>query len=226
MPQNHKYLGITLSFIGILASLLIAAFVLLWGSSWLGVKESARVYTRFPQKQPDTLSRTAFAVPTPIAYKLLIPRGWEQFRTNLVEIWLPKEFTSSDPQLLSNSADAAAPELLIAGPSSQSSPFQMFVMISHEPFTAASLDAYLEGESVKYPGEVHVVEKKKVSINARDAIRFVFETQSNQTNVRDLAYLFLDGNTVWYVEYVVQGDEFRAMLPTFESSVKTFRTVH
>jgi len=71
-----------------------------------------------------------------------------------------------------------------------------------------------------------VVEKKKVSINARDAIRFVFETQSNQTNVRDLAYLFLDGNTVWYVEYVVQGDEFRAMLPIFESSVKTFRTVH
>ncbi len=226
MPQNHKYLGITLSFIGILASLLIAAFVLLWGSSCLGVKESARVYTRFPQKQPDTLSRTAFAVPTPVPHDLLFPRGWEQFRTELVQIWLPNEFTLSDPQLLSNSADSAAPELLITGPSSQSSPFQMFVMISHEPLAAGSLDAYLEGEVVKYPADVRVVEKKKVSINATDAIRFVFETQSNQTNVRDLAYLFLDGNTVWYVEYVVQGDEFRAMLPTFESSVKTFRTVH
>jgi hypothetical protein len=100
------------------------------------------------------------------------------------------------------------------------------VMISHEPFTAGSLDAYLEGEVVKYPAEVRVVEKKQVSINARDAIRFVFETQSNHTNVKDLAYLFVDGNTVWYVEYVVQCDEFSAMLPTFEASVKTFRTVH
>ncbi len=79
---------------------------------------------------------------------------------------------------------------------------------------------------MKYPAEVRMVEKKKVSINARDAIRFVFETQSNHTSVRELAYLFLEGKTIWYVEYVVQCDEFSAMLPTFESSVKTFRTVH
>ena len=226
MPQNYKYLGITLSFIGILASLLIAAFLLLGTMGRFGFKESARVYTRVPQKHPDTLSRASFAVPTSVPYELLIPRGWEQFRTELVEIWLPKEFTSTDPQLLSNSADSAAPELLITGASSQSSPYQMFVMISHEPLTAGSLDAYLEGEAVKYPAEVRVIEKKKVSIDTRDAIRFVFETQSNQTNVTDLAYLFLDGNTVWYVEYVVPSDEFSAMLPTFESSVKTFRTVH
>lgn len=226
MPQNYKYLGITLSFIGILASLLIAAFLLLGVMGSFGFKESARVYTRVPQKHPDTLSRASFAVPTSVPHELLIPRGWEQFRTELVEIWLPKEFTSSDPQLLSNSADSDAPELLITGASSQSSPYQMFVMISHEPLTAGSLDAYLEGEAVKYPAEIRVIEKKKVPINTRDAIRFVFETQSNQTNVTDLAYLFLDGNTIWYVEYVVSSDEFSAMLPTFESSVKTFRTVH
>lgn len=225
MPQQRKYLGITISFVGILASLLIAAFVLLGVSGWLGVKESARVYSRVPQTQPDTLSRATFSVPTSVPYKLLIPRGWEQFRTELVEIWLPNEFIASDPQLLSNSADSAAPELLLTAPLSQSSIYQMFVMISHESLSASSLDAYLEGEVVKY-AEVHVVEKKKVSINARDAIRFVFETQSNQTTVRDLAYLFLDGKTVWYVEYVVQCDEFSAMLPIFESSVRTFRTVH
>jgi len=226
MPQNYKYLGITLSFIGILASLLITACLLPGATGWFGFKESARVYTRVPQKQPDILSRTSFALPTPIPYELLIPKGWEQSRTELVQIWLPKEFTASDPQLLSNSADSAAPELLITGPFSQSSPYQMFVMISHEPLTVGSLDAYLEGEVVKYPAEVRMVEKKKVSINHRNAIRFVFETQSNHTNVRDLAYLFLEGKTIWYVEYVVQCDEFSAMLPTFESSVKTFRTVH
>ena len=226
MPQNYKSLGITLSFIGILASLLIAACLLLGMTGWFGFKESARVYTRVPQKQPDTLSRTAFSVSTPVPYELLIPRGWEQFRTELVEIWLPKEFTSSDPQLLSNATDSAAPELLITGPSSPSSPFQMFVMISHESLTAGSLDDYLEGEAVKYPAEVRVVEKMKVSINGRNAIRFVFETKSNHTNVKDLAYLFRDGNTIWYVEYVVPSDEYSAMLTTFESSIKAFRTAH
>ncbi len=130
VPQNHKYLGITLSFIGILASLLITACLLLGATGWFGFRESARVYTRVPQRQPDILSRTSFALPTPIPYELLIPKGWEQFRTELVQIWLPKEFTASDPQLLSNSADSAAPELLITGPFSQSSPYQMFVMIS------------------------------------------------------------------------------------------------
>ena len=225
MPQNYKYLGITLSFIGILASFLIAACLLLGVAGWFDF-ESARVYARVPQNRPDTLSRASSAIPAQAPYELLIPRGWTQFRTELVEIWLPKEFISSDPQLLSNSADSAAPELLMTGIFSNASPYQMFVTISHEPLTAGSLDDYLEGKTIKYSPDVRVVEKKKVSVNARDAIRFVFETQSNQTKVTDLAYLFLDRNTIWYVEYVVQSSEFGAMLPTFESSVKTFRTVH
>jgi hypothetical protein len=71
-----------------------------------------------------------------------------------------------------------------------------------------------------------VAEKRKVFINATEVVRFVFEMRSdNNIDINDMTYVFLDGSTVWYVEYVAQINEFYERLSTFEQSAKTFRIV-
>ena len=156
---------------------------------------------------------------------MLIPSGWEQFKTGLIEIWLPSDFKLGDSKLLSDSTNFAVPELIITGATSKSSLYQMLVTVSYEPLSAGALDAFLDSKIARFPTEVRVAERRKVSVNSTDAVRFVFETRSNNIDIELRTYVFLDGSTVWYVEYAAQINEFYKMLPTFEESVKTFRIV-
>jgi hypothetical protein len=126
---------------------------------------------------------------------------------------------------LSDPTNLAVPELIITGATSKSSLYQMLVTVSYEPLTTGALDPFLDSKIAKFPTEVHVAERRKVSVNGTDGVRFVFETRSNNIDIDILAYVFLDGSTVWYVEYAAQINEFYEMLPTFEDSVKTFRIV-
>jgi hypothetical protein len=143
-----------------------------------------------------------------------------------VEIWLPAEFQPGDPQLFNNSSNTAIGELILTGSRSDSSLYQMLVMVSYEPLTADSLDTYLDTEVAKLPADIRVAQRTNVILNGTEAIRFVFETRySNNLDVNDLTYVFLDGSTIWYVEYAAQINEFFEMLSTFEKSVQTFRVV-
>jgi len=234
MKQNRKYLGMTIGQIGILAGLAGAACLLCGLIGLFVLRGNSGFFSRSPENTPVVLSTptifllptlTATVAPTAIPYEQLIPGGWLQFKTSLVEIWLPSGFKLGDPKLLSNSANLAIPELAITGTTSNSSLYQMLVMVSYEPLAAVSLDAFLDSELAKLPTEVRVAERRKVSVNSIDAVRFVFETRSNNIDINDLAYVFLDGSTVWYIEYAAQINEFYEMLFTFEQSVKTFRIV-
>jgi hypothetical protein len=143
-----------------------------------------------------------------------------------VEIWLPAEFQPGDPQLFNNSSNTAIGELILTGSRSDSSLYQMLVMVSYEPLTADSLDTYLDAEVTKLPADIRVAQRTNLTLNGTEAIRFVFETRySNNLDVNDLTYVFLDGSTIWYVEYAAQINEFFEMLSTFEKSVQTFRVV-
>jgi hypothetical protein len=56
-------------------------------------------------------------------------------------------------------------------------------------------------------------------------VRITFELRVETVDVNELVYVFQDGSAVWMVAYVAQINEFYDMLPTFEQSAKTFRTV-
>lgn len=235
MTQNRNYFGMTPTQIGILAALAGAACLLFGLAAWFVLRGKANHFTRAPQSTPVPLSTsTPFVMPTlaftktptAVPYEMLIPDGWVQFKTGLVEIWLPAEFKQADPRVFHDSADLAMPELFMREATSDSSLYQMLVMVSYEPLTADSLDVYLESEIAKLPTTIRVAEKRTVFVNSTEVVRFVFETRSdNNIDINDMAYVFLDGSTVWYVEYVAQINEFYEMLSTFEESVKTFRIV-
>lgn len=234
MQQNRKIFGISLSQLGILAGLAGAACLLFGLAGWFVLRGNSGLLARAPQNTPVPRATSTMIViptltptqtPTAVPYEKLIPSGWQQFKTGLIEIWLPSSFKPGDPKLLGDSMNFAVPELIISGATSKSSLYQMLVTVSYEPLTVDSLDAFLDSKIAKFPPEIRVAERRKVTVNSTDAVRFVFETRSNNIDIEILAYVFLDGSTVWYAEYGAQINEFYEMLPTFEESVKTFRIV-
>lgn len=235
MTQNRNYFGMTRTQIGILAALAGIVCLLFGLAGWFVLRGKNNPLAHVPQGTPVPQSTsTPFMMPTlaptntptAVLYEMLIPEGWVQFKTGLVEIWLPAEFKQAELGALHDSADLAMPELFMREADSDSSLYQMLVMISYEPLTGDPLDVYLESEIAKLPSTIRVAEKRKVFVNSTEVVRFVFETRSdNNIDINDMVYVFLDGSTVWYVEYVAQINEFYEMLSTFEQSAKTFRIV-
>ena len=232
MLQN-KYFGMTLKQLGILAGLAVVACLLFTLTGWFALRNSFRSASDLQSTQVSQFTATPWAIPspaptgttTPVPYEDLIPNGWAQYKTSLVEIWLPAEFQPGDPQLFNNSTNTAIGELLLTNSGSEPSVYRMLVIVSYEPLTADSLDAYLDAEIAKLPAEIRVAERREVTLNTTEAVRLVFETRYNNLDVNDLTYVFQDGSTIWYVEYIAQINEFFEMLSVFEKSAQTFRVV-
>jgi hypothetical protein len=234
MQQKNKYFGMTPTQIGILAVLAVTACLLFGLAGWFALRGSFNRVPNPSQGAPVPQSTvTPWTIPSlvptgtamPIPYETLIPKDWVQFKTGLVEIWLPAEFQPADPQLFNNSSYTAVGELILTGSHSDSSLYQMLVIVSYEPLTAGSLDIHLDAEVAKIPADIRVAERRKVTLNSTEAVRFVFETRYNNVDVNDLTYVFLDGSTIWYVEYIAQINEFFEMLSIYEKSAQTFRIV-
>lgn len=231
--QQNKYFGLTLTQLGILAGLAVIACLLFTLTGWFALRNSFRPVSDSHSTLVSQFTATPWMIPstvptgtaTPIPYEDLIPNGWVQFKTGLVEIWLPAEFQPGDPQLFNNSTNTAIGELLLTNSGSEPSVYRMLVIVSYEPLTANSLDSYLDTEISKLPAEIRVAERRNVTLNTTDAVRFIFETRYNNLDVNDLTYVFLDGSTIWYVEYIAQINEFFEMLSVFEKSAQTFRVV-
>ena len=207
MQQNNKYFGMTPIQIGILAGLAGTACLLFGLAGWFALRGGFNRVPDASQAPPlsqSTATPWAIASPastgtaTPIPYENLIPSGWMQFKTGLVELWLPAEFQPADPQLFNNSSNTAIGELILTGSQSDSSLYQMLVIVSYEPLTADSLDVYLDAEVAKLPADIRVAERRKVTLNGTETVRFVFETRyNNNVDVNDLTSVFLDGGTIW-----------------------------
>jgi hypothetical protein len=235
MEQNRKYFGMTTTQIAILAGLAVAACLLFAVAGLLVLRGGPGSFAPAPQATPIPQSTaTPFALPTltptetltPVPYEMLIPEGWAQFKTALVEIWLPKGFKQQKPKPSDDLAASLTLDLeVVRPPSKKTSLNPVIVMVSYEPLVAESLDAYVEGLPAQLSTDVHVAAKRKVTINSVDAILVLLEMKINSDEVNDQVYVFQDGGTVWFIQYMAQINEFYDMLPTFEQSIKTFRPV-
>ena len=229
--QDRKYFGLSTKQIGILVGLAGAACLLLGLTGWFvfrGGFSPAAVNTPV-----ITLTSTPFVIPTitltitptPIPYEQLIPSGWIQHRTGLVELWLPSEFENSGQGISGIAGNSVLLEMALTGHSSTTSLYKLFVSVSFEPLSTGTLDEFLESRLSNIPTGVNLTERRKVLINSTEAYRLMFESNNNNILTNDLLFVTLDGTTIWYVRYSAQINEFYEMLPAFEQSIKTFRIV-
>ena len=223
MAQRRRILGMTTVQIGILAGLTAAVCVLFGIVGWLmmsGGLQRASVPTPVPQ-----MTATPYVLPTltstvtltPVPYEALIPEGWTQHKTELLEIWLPSNFKKADKD--------SDEELRLIASNPRISPYNMVVIIGYQPLGTDTVDTYIDNQVLKADPTIRIVERRKVSLNGTDAVRMVLEARVDTVDLNELAYLIQDGGTVWVVYYVAQINEFYEMLPTFEQSAKTFRIV-
>ena len=234
MTENRKHFGMTASQLGILGGLAVAACLAFTLTGWF-VFRGGSGFSRAPVNTPTPqATSTPFLIPTvtptmtptPIPYEQLIPAGWTQHRTELVELWLPSGFKSAGSGISGISGNSVLLEMAMTGTSSDSSAYEMFVTVSFEPLTSDSLDTFVDSRLSNIPADINMAERRKILINSTEAYRLMFEGHSNTVSTNDLLFVFQDGSVIWYVRYSAEIKEFYEMLSTFEQSVKTFRIVH
>ncbi len=236
MGTKRTFFGMTSTQIAILAGLAVVACLLLGISGWLVFENLPQLFvsqssmeTPVPQFTP-TLFLTSTPPPTetltPLPYELLIPDGWEQHRTTLVEIWLPPGFKNAkSDEIAQFKTTAAVPELVLTSLSSKLDLYKVVVGITYEPLTTNTLDEFLNLTLSTLSSNLTLTDRRKVSINSHKVVRLILETRQGSLDLNFLVYVFLDGGTIWNVYYGAQINEFYEMLPTFETSIQTFRIV-
>jgi len=239
MDLNKKYFGMTTTQIGILGGLAGLLLLIVCCGGWL-ILSKGSLFTPASVPPTQTSEPTVTAVvattptiiptltPTPIPFEQLIPKDWKQYKTALVEIWLPSNFKLADKKPDKKTvakADLAVPELLITEIPSKSSAYNMVVAVAYDLMAGDSFDAYLDGKLTNLPATARVADRRTAFVNSIETRRLVIEMRAPTYDINILLYVFLDGNTVWYVEYAAEISEYFQNLPVFEQSVLTFRVV-
>lgn len=229
--QDRRYFGLTTQQIGILAGLAGAACLLFGLTGWFVFRGG---FSRPQTNMPVTFSTstpfllptlTPTAIPTSIPYEQLVPDGWTQHLTTLVEIWLPPGFENAGSGAIGISGNTVIQEMALTGTTSDSSLYNISVNVAFEPLSTDSMDSFIEARVKNIPPAVTMTERRKVFINSTEAYRLMFESNNNNVITDDLLFVLLDGTTVWYVKYSAEIKDFYEMLPTFEKSIRTFRIV-
>jgi hypothetical protein len=252
MTENNKVqrFGMTKAQLEILLGLAILAVILIVAIAGLFFSRKGIGFFSSPATQAVALSTPTMIVipmftptqtPTPVPYEERIPSGWTQFKTELIEIWLPSNFKLANADKLAkdarkrfeemglqelidyNEQSESIMDLGVVDEESGSALYRTVASIAYEPLTEVSLDDYVKKEIAKLPSMISVVEEKKVQIGSDEAIKLVYEFRMGSLSVNNLEYVFLDGSTVWIVGYFAEINEFYQQLPTFEQSIQTFR---
>jgi len=234
MNQGQRYFGMTRMQIGILAGLAGMLCLIIIVGGWLLLSNAGGRLSNPSVSGPAPTVTSVIVVsptieptitPTQIPYEQLIPADWYQFKTSLVEIWMPGNFKLADKNTKDITASFGIPDLLLAEVSSKSSAYTMLVSVSYDLTTGGSLDQILDEKFPNIPYQARIADRGTVYINTLEARKVVIEFKVENIDYNNLVYLIQDGNTVWYVEYVAELSEFFDNLPIFEQSIKTFRPV-
>ncbi|HAV75767.1 MAG TPA: hypothetical protein DCX53_00270 [Anaerolineae bacterium] len=232
MGDERRFFGMTRMQTGIIGSLAALLILLSCVGGWLlfgnaGIAFSSPA-TQTPQPTVTSAvvtlpTLTPTITPTPIPYERLIPADWKQYKTSLVEIWMPGNFKLADNKTKDITAKFGVPDLLLTEVTSKSSAYTMLVSVSYDLMTGDSLDALLDEKFPAIPYQARITDKRTVFVNTHETRRIVIEFKVNNIDYNNLIYIFQDGSTIWYVSYVAQIAEFFDNLPVFEQSVQTFR---
>jgi hypothetical protein len=252
MKHNRTYFGMTPTQIGILAGLAGIICLLFGCLGWFALRRNSGLFADAPQTAPVAqLTSTPFVLPTlvstatttPVPYEERIPPGWEQFKTDLVEIWLPADFELGDVNKLLeesrqsyeemgiqelidyNARNKSIINLVALDEISGSSLYHTLASISFEPLRQDSLDIFIQKELSELPSMITPAGRKTIQIGSNEAIQLVYEMRVGNISVNSVEYVFLDGMTVWVVSYSAEITEFFQQLPIFEKSIQTFRIV-
>lgn len=233
MTPQRRILGMTSAQIVIVVGLVVAVCVLFALMGWLVLGGDVpslfqRALTLAPQSTATPFALptiTPTLIPTPVPYEQLIPAGWKQHKTALIEIWLPEGFKPVKASEIDEIVPESAVSELVLESDSGTDLYRNLAMVFHEPLNGETLDVFLERELPKVSQDYVMTSRRKTSLNAVDVMMITLETRSSNVVANTLMYIFQDGDTAWFVAYSAEISEYFTVQSQFEQSAKTFRIV-
>jgi len=238
MNPNRRYLGMTIPQLGVLGALAGTLILILCVAGYFIF--TGGVTSMAPQPVAPTLviptatlvvppTSTPTLPPTAIPYEQLIPEGWKQHKTANIEIWLPSDYRKTTIKDLLILDKQITLDLTLSRTPTTTTLYNLYVIIAYEPLQGDTLESHLMNSAAEItatPLPLRIVDQRNVFVNSAPALRILYEGKSTDNlDVNSLLYVFLNGNTVWYVEYWTQINEFYKELEVFEKSILTFRPV-
>lgn len=246
-------MGLTALQMFALVCMACAAFAALGAGGWLilsgaGLGDRLQPATATPGIIPTsspvpTATITLTPTATGIPYESFIPPGWQQFRNERVEIWLPAEFPVESSEeynaalvrgLRQVGQETTANELEQQPPVNELSfhkltlgqPLETSLYVRQNPSVSASLSAYADQRFADLPPTITIVERNEFEMFRTPGVRVVLQANFNSTYVGYVYYLIKDGNAVWEIGCLAGLTDFFTLLPTFDRIAQTFRAVH
>ena len=185
MNTDGKYFGMTRMQIGILAGLAGVLLIIVCVGGWLVVRDRgaglanssvpavASTVTHVGAVMSPTITPTITL--TPVPYDELVPPDWNQYKTSLVEIWMPNNFKVADKKTKDITANFGIHDLLLAEVTSKASAYTMLVSVSYDLTTSDSLDALLDEKFPSIPYQARISDRRTVFVNTHEARRIVIE---------------------------------------------------
>ena len=179
-------------------------------------QEGAATSIPLPTDTPLPSSTPVLPTPTFTAttYASLIPEGWNQYKYDMVEMWMPADFIKK------SSKDA----LVYAENKNESgNGFIVSVGLTRDTPAETDLDDYIQKGLVQFTPDTTFLEKKKFQVGSYEAIRLKMQAIINNIPMGEAIYFIKDGGNIWIVGAISHYDEFHKWLPIFDQIVRTFR---
>jgi hypothetical protein len=153
MTQERKIFGMTSQQVAFIAGLGVIACLLFGIVGWLALRGGLGLFSRTPDVIPSALPTSTRLVtptagptetPTPIPYDQLIPYGWTRHQTQLIELWLPPDFETAAPGVVTGVSGNAVFLNLALVSSSGTTSYPISVAVSYEPLTTDTLEDFLD----------------------------------------------------------------------------------
>lgn len=179
-------------------------------------QEGAATSIPLPTNKPLPSSTPVLPTPTFTAttYASLIPEGWNQYKYDKVEMWMPADFIKK------SSKDA----LVYAENKNESgNGFIVSVGLTRDTPAETDLDDYIQKGLVQFTPDTTFLEKKKFQVGSYEAIRMKMQAIINNIPMGEAIYFIKDGGNIWIVGTISHYDEFHKWLPIFDQIVRTFR---
>ena len=166
--------------------------------------------TPLPSSTPDLPTPTFTAT----TYESLIPEGWNQYKYNKVEMWMPADFVKK----------SFKDTLIYAENKNESgNGFVVSVGLTKDIPAVATLDEYIRNGLKNFTPETTFLEKKTFKIGSYEAVRLKMQVIISNVPMGEAVYFIKDGGTIWILADISHYTEFSTWLKIFDQIAKTFR---
>jgi hypothetical protein len=176
--------------------------------------------TSLPTLTDTPLPSSTPMPPTPTftatTYESLIPSGWNQYKYEKIELWMPADFVKASSKVKDD-------VIYAENKNQKGSGFVVSVSLSKDTPTVTNLDDYIRDGVKQFTPDMTFLEKRSFEVGSYEAVRLKMQAIIMNIPMGEAIYFIKDGGTIWIITGLSHYDEYNNWLKTFDQIAHTFR---